>query len=74
MTITQNALDLIALVHPLLDIRDDPPPGPGLPASDIWWPSLETCSNNEPFMVAKQAVRILLECFLVYVVKLPCFF
>ena len=54
-------------------------------ASDIWWPSLETCSNlfigphcsgspspcywhlvaTEARMVGKQAVCILLECFLV---------
>ena len=50
------------------------------PVSDIWWPSMETCSNlfilGSPtsvhilwwstYSLRKQAVRILLECFLVY--------
>ena len=46
------------------------------PASDIWWPTLETCSLDDPFLywhlvtsvastVDERAVRILLQCFLV---------
>ena len=63
-----------------------PQPWPQPPASDIWWPSLETSSSlfigphctapsphhywhlvaTNEHTVDKRAVRILLECFLVY--------
>ena len=50
MTITHVALDLTvqALSAPpthTWDLTGQGLPQPYLPASDIWWPSLETCSN-----------------------------
>ena len=42
MTITHDALDLIVQPPPNMGHGD---PWPCNPAGDIWWPSLETCSN-----------------------------
>ena len=75
VAIIHNALDLT--VHGISLDRDPQPP-----ASDIWWPSQETCSNlftsgSPPTLLAsggylnkygqcKWAVCTLLECFLVW--------
>ena len=38
-----RGVDIGTALHP--PPPDMGPPGPGSPASDIWWPSLEICSN-----------------------------
>ena len=75
VTIIDDALDL-PVQGPLGHQTGDPSPGPI--DNDIWWPSLDTCSNfftrgppnpsihlvPKACTVGKQAVCILLECFL----------
>ena len=79
VTITHDALDLTVQPLPTSNMNPEDPLTRTSLTSDIWLPSLETCSNMfiRPHCVGppgsdwrsyrqrKRAVRVLLECFLV---------